>query len=114
MDAISILVENEPNGFRASVLGLPDCHAEGVTREDALAKIQEVLRVRLASAEIVTLPLSSPALTKLTGIFKDDPQWDEFQAAMASYRQEMDSELEAEYRQLDKSDARLNQGNSAA
>jgi hypothetical protein len=32
----------------------------------------------------------------LASIFEDDPQWDEFQAAMNSYRQQLDAELEAE------------------
>jgi predicted RNase H-like HicB family nuclease len=100
METVSILLENGTNGFRASVLGLPGCQAEGATREAALAKVQMVLQERLVTAEIVTIPLSSQALPKLAGIFKDDPQWDDFQAAVASYRQEMDAELEAEYRQF--------------
>ncbi|WP_302883463.1 hypothetical protein [Kovacikia minuta] len=43
----------------------------------------------------------------MAGLFQDDPQWDDFQAAIASYRREVDAELDAEYRQLD-------QGNPAA
>jgi predicted RNase H-like HicB family nuclease len=107
MKTISILLESERDGFRASVLGLPDCQAEGQTREDALAKVQKVLQLRLETAEIITVPLDSLPISRLTGIFKDDPQWDEFQDAMASYRQEVDAELEAEYLQAD-------QGSSAA
>jgi predicted RNase H-like HicB family nuclease len=101
MEKISILLEHKTEGFHASILGLPDCQAEGATREDALANVQTVLRSRLASVEIVTVPLELPALTQLTGIFKDDPQWDEFQAAMASYRHQLDEELEAEYLQAE-------------
>jgi predicted RNase H-like HicB family nuclease len=101
MEKISILLEHKIEGFRASILGLPDCQAQGATREDALANVQTVLRSRLASAEIVTVPFESTALTQLTGIFKDDPQWDEFQAAMASYRKQQDEELEAEYLQTE-------------
>lgn len=99
METISILLEPELKGFRASILGLPDCQAQGATREDALANVQTALKSRLASAEIVTIPFNSPALHPLAGIFKDDPQWDEFQTAMASYRQQLDTELEAEYLQ---------------
>ncbi|MCY7323205.1 MAG: type II toxin-antitoxin system HicB family antitoxin [Phormidesmis sp. CAN_BIN36] len=101
MGTISILLERETNGFHASVLGLPDCQAQGATREDALSNVQKLLSARLESAEVVTIPLDSLSLPKLAGLFKDDPQWDEFQAAMASYRQEVDAELEAEYLQSD-------------
>lgn len=107
MEQISILLEHKTEGFRASILGLPDCQAQGATREDALANVQTALKSRLESAEIVTVPLEPPTLSQLTGIFKDDPQWDEFQDAMASYRQRIDAELEAEYLQLDR-------GNSAS
>jgi predicted RNase H-like HicB family nuclease len=101
MEKISVLLEREIEGFRASILGLSGCRAQGATREDALANVQTALRSRLESAEIVSIQLESPALSKLAGIFKDDPQWDEFQAAMDSYRQQLDAELEAEYLQLD-------------
>jgi predicted RNase H-like HicB family nuclease len=107
MENISILLESEADGFRASILGLPDCQAQGETREDAIANVQKVLRSRLKSAEIVTVPFDSMPMSKLAGIFKDDPQWDEFQAAIASYRQEVDAALEAEYLQAE-------QGSSAA
>jgi predicted RNase H-like HicB family nuclease len=114
MDTLSILLETAADGFRASVLGLPDCQAQGITREAALANVQKMLADRLESAEIITLPLNSVAPPKLAGIFKDDPQWDEFQAAMATYRQGIDAELAAEYAQLDKSDRIRNSENSAA
>jgi predicted RNase H-like HicB family nuclease len=92
VETISILLERESKGFRASILGLSDCQAQGATREDALANVQTALKTRLESAEIVTIALNSPALDQLTGIFKDDPQWDEFQVAMASYRKQLDAE----------------------
>ncbi|BAU13680.1 hypothetical protein LEP3755_42210 [Leptolyngbya sp. NIES-3755] len=112
MDTLSILLERETNGFRASVLGLPDCQASGSTREEALAKVQAVLNDRLQSAEIITIPHHSSSLANLTGIFKDDPQWDEFQAAIASYREITDAELAAEYDR--EADRATNQENSAA
>ena len=82
-------------------MGLPDCQAQGVTREDALSNVQKALSARLESAEVVTIPLESSSLPKLARLFKDDPQWEEFQAAIASYGQEVDAELEAEYLQSD-------------
>ncbi len=101
METVSILLERETYGFRASVLGLPDCQAQGATREDALTNVQDELKARLESAEIVTIALDPPTLPKFAGIFKDDPQWDEFQAAIAADRKTTDAELEAEYLLLD-------------
>ncbi|MCU0567345.1 MAG: hypothetical protein MUF49_12190 [Oculatellaceae cyanobacterium Prado106] len=107
METVSILLESETQGFRASVLGLSDCQAHGQTREDALTKLQAALQERLKSAKIITLPLHSQSASQFAGIFNDDPQWDEFQAEIASYRKEADAELAAEYLQSD-------QGSSAA
>lgn len=100
MEKISILLEHKIEEFRASILGLPDCQAQDVTREDALANVQTALRSRLASAEIGTIPLEPPSLAQLTGIFKDDPQWNEFQDTIDSWQQ-LDEELEAEYLQVE-------------
>ena len=52
----------------------------------------------------------------MAGSFKDDLSWDEFQAVIEGYRQELDAELEAEYRQMDEADRqqRMSSGQSAA
>ena len=65
MGTISILLEREINGFRASVLGLPDCQAQGATREDALSNVRKALNTRLESAEVVMIPLDSSSVPKL-------------------------------------------------
>lgn len=116
MGSISIILENhQPERFTASVLGLPDCQAEGSTRAEALDNVQKALAVRLQAAEIVSSEIPSPhPLLELAGVFKDDPQWDEFQAAIAAYRQEENAKLEAEYQRLDEAEPGLNSGNSAA
>ncbi len=116
MGSVSIILENpQQDRYTATVWGLPDCQAEGATRAEALDKIQQALATRLQSAEVVPIEINSlHPLLQLAGIFKDDPQWDEFQAAMAAYRQEEDSKLEAEYQRMDEVDQARNPGNSAA
>ncbi len=47
------------------------------------------------------------------GMFADDPQWDDFTAAIAIYREELDAELEAEYQESDIAESNI-QDNSAA
>jgi predicted RNase H-like HicB family nuclease len=118
MSSFSILLENnQGEDFRATVLGLPECYGQGATREAALANAKQLLAERLSAAEIVAIDLP-PKLTaqQMAGNFKDDPSWDEFQAAIAEYRQELDAELEAEYRQMDEAERqqRMSSGQSAA
>jgi predicted RNase H-like HicB family nuclease len=116
MSSFSILVESNQTGdFRATVLGLPECHAQGATRDAALTNAKAVLTDRLATAELVSieLPPQSDA-RRVAGNFKDDPQWDEFQAAIVADRQLLDAELAEEYRQLDEAAQQANSGQSAA
>jgi predicted RNase H-like HicB family nuclease len=114
MGSFSILLESNQKGdFRAIVLGLPDCQAEGATREAALRNAKKRLAERLATAEIVAIDFQPPSMAQqMAGSFKDDPEWDEFQGAIAAYRQELDAELVEEYRQMDEAEQRLNSDHS--
>jgi predicted RNase H-like HicB family nuclease len=116
MSSFSILIESNHDGdFRATVLGLPECHAQGATRDDALSNAKAVLTDRLATAELVSIELPpQSAARKMAGNFKDDPQWDEFQAAIVTDRQTLDAELAEEYRQMDKVAQQEHPGQSAA
>jgi hypothetical protein len=61
----------------------------------------------LATAEIVAIDFQPPSVAQeMAGNFKDDPEWDEFQGAIAAYRQELDAELAEEYRQMDEAEQR--------
>ena len=78
MGNVSVLLNQESSErFLATVLGLPDCQAEGITREVALANLRTLLLERLQGAEIVTLDIyDEHPLVKRSGMFKDDPQFD--------------------------------------
>jgi len=95
-----IFVQHQPEqGYVASVIGIPDCVAEGATKEEAVAKAKEVLSRLLAQGEIVSVEIENilqaqpdnPWL-KISGKYKDDPTWDEFQAYIQEYRRELDAE----------------------
>ncbi len=86
-------------GYVASVIGIPDCVAEGETKEEAVAKAKEVLIRLLTQGEIVSVEIENVVHTqadnpwlKICGRFKDDPTWDDFQASIAEYRRELDAE----------------------
>lgn len=116
MSSFSILLESNPNGnFQATILGLPDCHAHGLTREDALTNAKQALTDRLSTAELVSIEIPTvSAAHRIAGRFINDPDWDEFQTAIGHYRQTLDAELAEEYRQMDEAEQLLNLGQSAA
>ncbi|MGH9831692.1 MAG: type II toxin-antitoxin system HicB family antitoxin [Blastocatellia bacterium] len=101
-----VLVENgNQNGFIASVIGMPDCRAEGRTEEEAIAGVTTALTERLSRGKVVTIEVEqlrvggAAGLTdnpwlKYAGIFADDPTFDDFLEKMAQYRREEDK-LEA-------------------
>ncbi len=94
-----IFVQQRPEqGYLASVVGIPDCMAEGETKEEAVAKAKEVLNQLLSQGELVTVEIANgnhssenPWLA-LYGRFKDDPTYDDFLAAIEEYRRELDEE----------------------
>lgn len=93
----SILIETpKSGGYRATALGLPSCRAKGATREQALQNIHQLLTTRLSQSEIVTLKIDSPRSEhpwmQFAGMFQTDPQFEEMQADIQAYRQEIERE----------------------
>jgi predicted RNase H-like HicB family nuclease len=82
MSNISVLVETQqPEGFLATALGWPDCHARGLTEAEALDNLRQLVRTRLQKAKVVSLDIDDQhPLVKLSGMFKDDPQFDAMMA----------------------------------
>lgn len=92
---IPILVEPVTgNGYRARGGPPFDLSAEGNTREEALAKLKEQLKVRMsAGAAIVSLQVPTQhALAPFAGIFKDDPDFQEVIDIIAENRRIMDAD----------------------
>ena len=92
-----VLVENgEQGNYTATVLGWPDCTAQGATRQEALARLRQALITRLAQAEIVPLEIEHPPSghpwLKFAGMFKDDPLFDDVLAEIEAYRRELDAD----------------------
>ncbi len=108
-----IFVQNSAEShFTASVLGMPTCVAEGHTEAEAVAKAEGLLVEQLAKGKIVTVdkPSGSKVNGNLTseparrkgdfsslpghGIFKDDPNFDDFLESMAEWRAQYNTEAE--------------------
>jgi predicted RNase H-like HicB family nuclease len=86
--------------WTATALGWWNCSAEGATREEALAKLDQVLAEQLAQVEIVQQPLPLPQREnpwlKVAGKYKDDPQFEAVLQHIAAYRRELDADMNVE------------------
>ncbi|MBS1791774.1 MAG: type II toxin-antitoxin system HicB family antitoxin [Acidobacteria bacterium] len=87
------------NGFIAAVIGMPDCLAEGHTKEEAIANAKTALQSRLAQGEVVTIEVEEPIRNASGnpwldsfGAFKDDPTYDDFLEKIAEHRRQLDEE----------------------
>ena len=93
---ITVLVEPmNGKGFRASGCEPFAIAAEGATREEALSRLKGQVQARLSGgAEVVALEVTPEEhpLMKFAGMFKDDPLFDEWQQAIAEYRDKIDKD----------------------
>jgi hypothetical protein len=93
---IPILIEAVAgNGYRSRGGEPYALSAEGATREEVLAKLQEQLQARMeAGAAIVRLevPAEAHALVKFAGMFENNPLFDEWKAEMAEYRRKIEED----------------------
>lgn len=90
--------QRDNNGYRASVLGIPACVAEGATEAEAIANANAALSQWLAQGKLVSIEIvngvpvkADDPWRKLYGKYADDPTWDEYQANIAEYRRELDA-----------------------
>jgi len=91
-----VLVENVADEvFSATVLGIPDCVAEGTTEEEALNNATRMLKQRLAKGDLFNIevegsasPVSANPWLEIHGSLRDDPTFDDFMTEISAYRQE--------------------------
>jgi predicted RNase H-like HicB family nuclease len=112
---VNILLQQRADGKTvASVLEVPDCIVEESSREQAIGSLRESLMKKLATVEVVSLELPMNQHDEIDsdraedldlnrvktrnwrdlksiGIFKADPQFEDFQQEVQSYRDELDS-----------------------
>ena len=83
MSSYQVLVERASDGFfSATVIGVPECTADGSTKEESLKNASARLKERLARGELFTI--EGPPLRQLI------PRW-RFMAACATIRHSMTS-----------------------
>jgi hypothetical protein len=91
-----IFVQNQSEQkFLASVVGMSNLTAEGVTEEEAISNVKSVLESQLSAGKFVNIdvnvelhpPKTIPQM-RYAGIFADDSTFDDFMEKLALIRQE--------------------------
>jgi hypothetical protein len=96
-----VTVRFEPSGqFTAQAVGLPEVRVTGATREEAIARVDEMLRGLLASGQLVPIAVRAEnPLLNWVGHDPDDPEEQLFLAELARAKKE---DLENTLRELDR------------
>lgn len=84
-------------GFRAETSSPWNVTAHGATREEALERVRDQLRAKLAEgSEVVSVAVDEPVnpWLKLAGVHENDPHYQDYLNAVADYRQQV--ELDAD------------------
>lgn len=89
-----VLVENVGDQmFSATVLGIPDCMAEGPTEEEALNNATRMLKERLAKGDLFNIEVegstslvSANPWLDVHGSLRDDPTYDDFMTEISANR----------------------------
>jgi hypothetical protein len=85
--------------FMASIVGLPNITANGVTEKEAINKLKGILDDQFKNGKMVTIDVDLPCEESSKsgdpwidniGIFQDDPTFDEFLLEVKAYRNEVD------------------------
>jgi hypothetical protein len=87
--------KDQGDAVKATAIGWPGLSVSAATRGEALAKLQELLRQRLAGGEVVHLDVGPPEThpwLESAGIFENNPLFDEVLEEIEAYRREIDAE----------------------
>ena len=99
-----VTVENgTANRYTATVIGWPNCVAEGTTRDEAIVRVKQRFIERLNQVEIVPIEVASPQVdlamesnnhpwTKFAGMYEKNPLFDEVLNSIQAYRRAIDED----------------------
>ena len=92
---LTVFIEPQNGRFKASTSQPVTMETEGASREEALQRLQELASTRLAAGEVVQLPLpngqSGHPWMKFAGVWKEHPDFDQFQQNVLDYRHSLDA-----------------------
>jgi|APDOM4702015191_1054821.scaffolds.fasta_scaffold765681_1 predicted RNase H-like HicB family nuclease len=97
-----VFVESQADHeFVASIVGMPDCIAQGTSKAEAISKAKTALTEKIARGELVTIEIEPPTnqpkvklWVNTFGLFATDPTFDDFLKEITTYRQQVDNAAE--------------------
>jgi predicted RNase H-like HicB family nuclease len=94
-----VSLETQSDGsYTARVLGLSDCQSTAATAVEALANVKQLLSDKITNSQIIQIEIPVPPRNNFwlstSGIFKDDPYFEEMLANIEQYRKELDHKSE--------------------
>jgi hypothetical protein len=88
--------KDQGDSVKATVIGWPGLSVSAATRQEALARLRELLRDRLTDGEIVQLDVEPPGAEhpwlESAGIFENNPLFDEVLEEIEVHRRAIDAE----------------------
>jgi predicted RNase H-like HicB family nuclease len=97
-----VVVETPAAGeFLATVLGWPNVQTRGSSRQEVLAKLQDLVTERLAQVELIPLALPIPdspqhhPWLEFAGVYQHEEQFDAVMAEVEAYRKAQEGEAES-------------------
>jgi predicted RNase H-like HicB family nuclease len=106
----NVLIEYPAEGkVTARILGWPECHAEGTTKEGTLQQLNQILTEQLRDREIVSVdvevsqpqPQREHPCMKFVEQLHENPLLEEVLEFITNSHQEIDEETKEYYRQID-------------
>lgn len=93
--AITVLIETQNGRFKASTSQPVVMETEGASREEAIQRLQQMARARLEAGELVQVDVpngdSKHPWMNYAGVWKEHPDFAQFQENVAEYRRSLDT-----------------------
>jgi len=98
---LTVIVERiSDDRFRAAISQPFQIESEGPTRDEAIERVRKLAVNRLGSAELVEINIPDEEIphpwARWMGVWKDNPQIDDYLANIQEYRRNADASLDFE------------------
>ncbi|MCE7990175.1 MAG: hypothetical protein DYG89_54230 [Caldilinea sp. CFX5] len=95
-----LLTRQANDGYLARPVLMPELVVAGKDEQEALARVREALAEQQTERRVVHITLPTSQSTeddpwlRFAGMWQDDPNWEQFLADIASYRQAVDAQTD--------------------
>ena len=93
-----LLTKDAQNGYKARPLLAPEISVTGNTEDETLSRVRAALARLQSQGRIVQVEVpdgNDDPWLRYAGMWKDDPDWDEFLDDMEQFRRDIDANTQA-------------------